>query len=371
MLRYWYKIVGVVYYKNETRLKTRSIEDLREILEEYVKHFVESVSNANIEDFKKHISSASLSRTYHGEQMKAIYLIHEERYQEALEAIGEGSGCFKNGSIDINDAICDYCIKQLLPQQAENLINDFVEQSKKILKDNLVGIYLHGSAVMGCFNPLKSDLDLIVVVERTLPDDIKRLFMDMVVKCNSLGPDKGIEMSVVLRNVCNPFIYPTPFELHFSQMHQKWYEDNPDDYIRKMKGEDKDLAAHFTIITNRGKSVYGTPIKEVFSEVPSDDYMDSILDDVNDAPEDIKDNTMYLILNLARVLAYKEEKLVLSKQEGGEWAIEHIPTEYKSLIKEALKEYSETVKPDYDIDLAKGYAEYMITRIMGDSNESL
>ena len=34
-----------------------------------------------------------------------------------------------------------------------DLINKFVNRSKDILKENLVGIYLHGSSVMGCFNP--------------------------------------------------------------------------------------------------------------------------------------------------------------------------------------------------------------------------
>ena len=46
----------------------------------------------------------------------------------------------------------------------DKLLNEFVEKSKEILGDNLVGIYLHGSSVMGCFNPKKSDLDLIIVV---------------------------------------------------------------------------------------------------------------------------------------------------------------------------------------------------------------
>ncbi len=31
----------------------------------------------------------------------------------------------------------------------------FVEKSKEILQDNLVGIYLHETVVMGCFNPAK------------------------------------------------------------------------------------------------------------------------------------------------------------------------------------------------------------------------
>ena len=105
----------------------------------------------------------------------------------------------------------------------ESLIKGFVEESKGILRDNLVGIYLHGSSVMGCFNPQKSDIDLIIVVNHPLPDPVKRSYMDMVVRYNAAGPEKGIEMSVVLGEVCSPFVYPTPFELHFSAGHLKWY----------------------------------------------------------------------------------------------------------------------------------------------------
>ena len=50
----------------------------------------------------------------------------------------------------------------------------FVEKSIEILQDNLVGVYLHGSAVMGCFNPAKSDLDLIVVVKESMSETDKR-----------------------------------------------------------------------------------------------------------------------------------------------------------------------------------------------------
>ena len=46
----------------------------------------------------------------------------------------------------------------------DTVINSFVEKSKEILQDNLVGVYLHGSAVMGCYNPANSDIDLIVEI---------------------------------------------------------------------------------------------------------------------------------------------------------------------------------------------------------------
>jgi streptomycin 3"-adenylyltransferase len=245
----------------------------------------------------------------------------------------------------------------------DTVINSFVGKSKEILQDNLVGVYLHGSAVMGCYNPAKSDIDLIVVVKDIMSDKVKRSFLDMVTKLNGKGPAKGIEMSIVKQSVCKPFVYPTPFELHFSVAHLDWYGNNPDDYILKMKGEDKDLAAHFTIITHRGKCLYGAPIKEIFADVPVHDYIDSIWNDIAEAEEEIADNPMYLILNLARVFAYMKNGLVLSKREGGEWALENLPEQYRDLIKAALVDYAETMDIQYDMNLAKNYAEYMVREI--------
>ncbi|MBO4415602.1 MAG: DUF4111 domain-containing protein [Lachnospiraceae bacterium] len=251
----------------------------------------------------------------------------------------------------------------------EKITDAFVQRSREILKDDLTGIYLHGSAVMGCFNPGKSDIDLIIVVNGPMQDQVKREFLDMVVELNSSGPAKGIEMSVVTKDACDPFIYPTPFELHFSVGHLDWYRRDPDDYVQKMKGTDKDLAAHFTIIVNRGRCLYGAPVKEVFAGVPKADYMDSIYEDIADAKEEISENTMYLTLNLARVLAYKEEGLILSKKEGGEWAAGKLPEEYYPLIRDALKEYTENEAVSYDRELAVCYAEYMLKRIRETSND--
>lgn len=247
----------------------------------------------------------------------------------------------------------------------ELIIRSFVESTKNILQDNLVGIYLHGSAVMGCYNPDKSDLDFLVVVKENMMDDVKRAYMDMVVGLNAQTPGKGIEMSIVKREVCDPFIYPTPFELHFSQMHIKWYSENPDDYIRKMNGTDKDLAAHFKVIKARGKCLFGLSIDEVFGEVPEQYYMDSLWNDIEEATEEITDNTMYLTLNLVRVYAWVKEKKVLSKKEGGEWGLKNLPDKYHSLLQEALKEYK-GMEPEYDTELAIDYAKEMV-KIINDN----
>lgn len=248
----------------------------------------------------------------------------------------------------------------------DNITEKFVEQSRNILKEDLVGIYLHGSAAMGCFHAGKSDIDLLVVVNTDIPHETKRRYMDMVVELNAYAPKKGLELSIVREDVCKPFIYPTPFELHFSNAHLEWYRTDPSDYIDRMNGTDRDLAAHFTIIRHRGKCLYGREIKDVFGEVRREFYFDSIWCDVRDAEQEITENPVYVILNLCRVLAYKEDELILSKEEGGKWGLDNVPEVYHPLILQALKEYlfDEPIKPDRDI--ACKYAGYMLNRIKKD-----
>lgn len=246
----------------------------------------------------------------------------------------------------------------------EALLREFTDLSREILGQSLVGVYLHGSAAMGCFNPGKSDLDLLIVVENTLPDDVKRRCMDMVVRLNESGPAKGIEMSIIRRDVCRPLVYPTPFELHFSVAHLDWFRSDPDGYVRGMKGTDRDLAAHVQILYHRGRKLFGAEIREVFGPVLEDVYFDSIRFDIETAAEDVLRDPMYMILNLCRVLAYKKDRLILSKQEGGQWGMEHIPeAPYRQLIAAALEEYGSGILMRAEEALRGEFARYMLDRI--------
>jgi streptomycin 3"-adenylyltransferase len=134
-----------------------------------------------------------------------------------------------------------------------------------------------------------------------------------------------------------------------------------------MTGTDVDLAAHFTNIRAHGKCLYGLPAAEVFGEVPPANYLDSIWNDICDAPDDIAENTMYITLNLPRVLAFQKENILLSKKEGGEWALKNLPEsavrKFAPVIQAALAEYTQNTVPHYNLALAKEYAEYMLAEI--------
>lgn len=72
---------------------------------------------------------------------------------------------------------------------------------------------------------------------------------------------------------------------------------------------------------------------------------------------------MYLILNLARVLAYLKDSIVLSKKEGGEWVLNNLPEMYHSLIQDTMREYANGVDITYEINFEKDYAKYMVEQI--------
>ena len=74
-------------------------------------------------------------------------------------------------------------------------------------------------------------------------------------------------------------------------------------------------------------------------------------------------NPTYIILNLCRVLAYKNEGLILSKKEGGNWGIGHVPELYHGLIRQALDEYSSGRRMEWSEKGMRDYAAYMIAQI--------
>ncbi|MDE5596318.1 MAG: DUF4111 domain-containing protein [Lachnospiraceae bacterium] len=242
----------------------------------------------------------------------------------------------------------------------QSILDEIVDKSKEILGKNLIGIYLHGSMAMGCFNPDKSDIDLIIVIEDDMSDAQKLVLMEHIVLLNRQSPPKGLEISVVKRKYCKPFVYPTPFELHFSPMHLKWFQNEPQDYVEKMKGTDIDLAAHFTIIREYGVILWGEKIEEIFAPVPKENYLDSICADVENATDVIMEEPVYIILNLCRVLAFVKDGLYLSKEKGGKWGMEHLPSEYHPVIVQALQCYTS----DKDMAIEKEDAVFFAEKLL-------
>ena len=123
------------------------------------------------------------------------------------------------------------------------------------------------------------------------------------------------------------------------------------------------MPAHFVITKGRGIVLFGEEINDVFGEIPTEAYLDSIIRDISDAQNDIIDNPMYIVLTLCRVLGFVQDKLVLSKKEGGDWGLRNVDRKYHGLINEALECYASDQKMDPNRSITSEYCEYMKSRI--------
>jgi predicted nucleotidyltransferase len=95
-------------------------------------------------------------------------------------------------------------------KDAHRRVEDLVRRLQDIVADDLVGVYLHGSLALGCFNPALSDLDLLVVTKQALTSDQRQ----------ALGPvlsrSGRVEISFLAAPSLRPWRHPAPYDLHFS-----------------------------------------------------------------------------------------------------------------------------------------------------------
>lgn len=236
-------------------------------------------------------------------------------------------------------------------------LNQILTVFKDELHDNLVGVYLHGSLAMDCFNPKKSDVDVLVVCETEISNDIKRRIIKRLLNVTS-GKANQLEMSIILKKYISTFVYPTPFELHY--FHPQYLKD--DNYICGGPGfEDSDLAAHMMITYHRGRTLFGKEINTIFKPINREYYIQSIMNDIEDAPQGIIKNPVYFTLNLCRVLLYIKEDKISSKKEGGVWGTKNLPSAFQGIVRESLDVYiGRTSEANLDSEELLRFAKWMI-----------
>ena len=246
-------------------------------------------------------------------------------------------------------------------------VNALLQQIKTeylaILGDTMVGFYVHGSLAFGCFSWERGDLDFLVVVSKEPTWEQKHALIEVLLRADENAPPKGFEMSIVTEDAVSPFVYPTPYVLHYSNAWRDAYRCDLAGTCRRLRGYDPDLAAHITVTRAVGFALYGKPIEEVFAPVPTEQYLDSIRLDIENAVDDIAENPVYVTLNLCRVLGYLREGLILSKEGGGMWGLANLPAEFVPLVSAALSYYRDGVVFDFDCKMGKQFADFMTREI--------
>jgi streptomycin 3"-adenylyltransferase len=147
-----------------------------------------------------------------------------------------------------------------------------------VLGTSLIGMYAHGSLALGCFNPARSDVDLIAVVSRPLGLEEKLALTDLLLHV-SAAP-YGIELHAVTTDQLRSWRHPSGFELHYGETNRESLAFEPVAELARMSPTDPDLAAHVKVARNSGIALVGLPPQDVFPEIPWEDYADALRRDL-------------------------------------------------------------------------------------------
>jgi predicted nucleotidyltransferase len=240
--------------------------------------------------------------------------------------------------------------------QVERLTSDLVS----ILGDALIGVYLHGSLALGCFNPQRSDIDLVAVTTRRTTHDERRQLGALMLRSSTSNerprrPLYPLELSLLTEAQLRPWRYPTPFDFHYGESQRDRFAAGD---FQPLWAEDRDLAAHITVLREAGRVLHGPPIEDVFPPVPEEDCVDSLLHDLAWSREEPRG--LYAVLSASRIWATLAERRLHTKLSGGLWALEHASPEFHPLVARAVAVYcGESEDDGFEDDEVAAYLGYV------------
>jgi Aminoglycoside adenylyltransferase, C-terminal domain len=185
-------------------------------------------------------------------------------------------------------------------------------------------------------------VDVLGVSTRPLPRARKRELLDMLLDVS--GSPRQVELDLVLVSTLRAWQHPAPFEFHYSESLRERFEAGEVEPWEV--NTNRDLAAHVAVTREAGVALVGPPPEDLFPEIPSDDFRDALLYDVEwwrehvFELEAIPGGVRNAVLSLARIWASLATGTQHSKATGVEWALPRLPADLPPVLEHARNLYT-------------------------------
>jgi hypothetical protein len=194
----------------------------------------------------------------------------------------------------------------------------------------LAGVYLHGSAVLGGFDARRSDVDVLVVCDGPMTPAQQSAVAEALSEQRLPCPGRGLELSIVTLQVAQHPVAEPAFELHLTTA--------PEDtkvIDGHQGGGDPDLVLHFAVCRTAGRLIGpGLPAAEAFGPVAGDLVVARLAAELRWGAEHAPGE--YAVLNACRAWRFAADGALVSKIDGGRWALGRARGPDRELIKIAL-----------------------------------
>ena len=260
-----------------------------------------------------------------------------------------------------------------LDSNAKKQIHKCLSLVKEIFGQDLLGIYLYGSSILGGLGKY-SDIDLFVVSNRATTREEKAKLATALLKISGIymkSKKLPIEMTIVEKSEINPWHYPPRFDFQYGEWLRKQFEHgNIEPWLAK---EMPDLALLVTQILLASNTLMGVDPDQLLCTVPYKDFMTAIINALPNLLSDLDSDTRNVLLTLARIWSTVATDAIRSKPAAADWVINRLPEKYRLVMerakaickgeeKEHWDDIQELIKPCADFMLSE--ANNKITKIM-------
>lgn len=218
---------------------------------------------------------------------------------------------------------------------------------KEILKKDLVGVYLYGSAVTGGLR-INSDVDILAVTNRSLSEltrrELSEGLMQISGKPREYSGKRPLEVTVINQIDVVPWQFPPKFEFMYGEWLREQFE----------KGEipgatfDPDLALLLAQLERNSINLFGPKAGEVLEPIPWIDIQRAMRDSLPGLITAAKGDERNVILTLARMWFTAVTGQFSSKDMAADWAIPQLSEEHADLLGIARKAYLGEVSDNWE-----------------------
>jgi len=252
-----------------------------------------------------------------------------------------------------------------LNDEAKNQISQCINLLKEVFGQNLLGVYLYGSSIIGGLQKY-SDIDIFVVLQRSIISEEKTILKTKLLTLSGIymkSSTRPIEMTIVVKSEVNPWHYPPHFDWQYGEwLRDQFTKGNIEPWPTK---EMPDLAVLITQVLLASKTLFGSNPDQLLSQVPYKDFMLAMADSLDNLMTEVKCDTRNVLLTLARIWNTVETDTICSKSDAAKWAIDRMPSEYKPVLQRAIAIcIGETIEYWDDIEtLVQPCADFMFGQI--------
>ncbi|MBA2649274.1 MAG: DUF4111 domain-containing protein [Legionella sp.] len=222
-----------------------------------------------------------------------------------------------------------------LGDEPERQIDQCLNLVKEIFGQDLLGVYLYGSSILGGLKKY-SDIDLLVVSERSTTYEEKTKLATELLRISGVymkSTKLPIEMTIVEKAKINPWHYPPNFDFQYGDWLRTQFESG---IIEPWSTKEMpDLAVLITQVLLASKTLFGAVPATLLCKVPYKDFMSATTDALQNLMSELYSDTRNVLLTLVRIWSTVETDAIRSKPAAANWAINRLPEQYRSVIKRA------------------------------------